>query len=151
MYYESDFELECDECGPGPPPVFNIPPPPRPDFLQNELGASITCSENSLSGYDMCEAIPILDASYHSGPSLQTSAMILLCSVLLLIFIFVSSILIWKHKRKVQNFLPCKTPSRNALDPSVIPVGQSLTYEDPDMHLGHHRPLVMRQHPLNAE
>ncbi|XP_070504542.1 myb-like protein D, partial [Chironomus tepperi] len=55
------------------------------------------------------------------------------------------------HKRKVQNFLPCKTPSRNALDPSVIPVGQSLTYEDPDMHLGHHRPLVMRQHPLNAE
>lgn len=38
----------------------------------------------------------ILDASYHSGTSLQTSAMILLCSVLLLIFIFVSSILIWK-------------------------------------------------------
>jgi hypothetical protein len=59
MYYESDFELECDECGPGPPPVFNIPPPPRPDFLQNELGASTICSENSLSDYDMCEAIPV--------------------------------------------------------------------------------------------
>lgn len=38
----------------------------------------------------------ILDASYHSSPSLQTSAMILLCSVLLLIIIFVSSILVWK-------------------------------------------------------
>lgn len=59
MYYESDFELECDECGPGPPPVFNIPPPPRPEFLQNELGASTICSENSLSDYDMCEAIPV--------------------------------------------------------------------------------------------
>ena len=59
MYYESDFELDCDECGPGPPPVFNIPPPPRPEFLQNELGASTTCSENSLSDYDMCEAIPV--------------------------------------------------------------------------------------------
>lgn len=59
MYYESDFELECDECGPGPPPVFNIPPPPRPDFLQNELGAPTSCLENSLSDYDMCEAIPV--------------------------------------------------------------------------------------------
>jgi hypothetical protein len=61
MYYdESDFDLECDnECGPGPPPVFNIPPPPRPDFLHNELSAAAACSENSLSDYEMCEAIPV--------------------------------------------------------------------------------------------
>lgn len=52
-----------------------------------------------------------------------------------------------RHKRKVQNFLPCKTPTRGPLDPSVMPVGHS-QYEDPDLH---HRPLVMRQHPLNVE
>lgn len=56
MYDDFDFELECgsDECGIGPPPTFNIPPPPRPDFLQQE-----TCSDNSLSDFDMCEAIPV--------------------------------------------------------------------------------------------
>lgn len=54
--YESDYDIECDnECGPGPPPIFNLPPPPRPDFL-NELEH---CSENSLSDYEMCEAIPV--------------------------------------------------------------------------------------------
>jgi hypothetical protein len=37
------------------------------------------------------------------------------------------------------------------LDPSVMPVGHAVTYEDPDIHMGHHRPLVMRQHPLNVE
>lgn len=56
-----------------------------------------------------------------------------------------------RHKRKVQNFLPCKTPTRGPLDPSVMPVGHSAAYEDPDIHMGHHRPLVMRQHPLNVE
>ena len=56
-----------------------------------------------------------------------------------------------RHKRKVQNFLPCKTPTRGPLDPNSLPGGQSLTYEDPDVHIGHHRPLVIRQHPLNME
>lgn len=56
MFDESYFEVECDnECGAGPPPIFNLPPPPRPDFMQ-ELS---TCSENSLSDYEMCEAIPV--------------------------------------------------------------------------------------------
>lgn len=54
--FETDYEIECDnDCGPGPPPIFNLPPPPRPDFL-HELDK---CSENSLSDYEMCEAIPV--------------------------------------------------------------------------------------------
>lgn len=53
--FESDYDIECDnECGPGPP-IFNLPPPPRPDFMQ-ELDK---CSENSLSDFEMCEAIPV--------------------------------------------------------------------------------------------
>jgi hypothetical protein len=56
MFDESNFEVECDnECGAGPPPTFNLPPPPRPDFLQDLT----TCSENSQSDYEMCEAIPV--------------------------------------------------------------------------------------------
>lgn len=52
--FESDFDLQCDnDCE--PPPIFNLPPPPRPDFL-SDLSK---CSESSLSDYEMCEAIPV--------------------------------------------------------------------------------------------
>ncbi|GAB0100002.1 hypothetical protein DMENIID0001_159130 [Sergentomyia squamirostris] len=54
------------------------------------------------------------------------------------------------HKRKVQNFLPCKTPTRGGhLDNTAVSGGHSVTYEDPDAHLGS-RPLVMR-HQHNME
>jgi hypothetical protein len=63
--FESDFDIGCDnvdhnDCdflldSDNGPPIFNIPPPPRPDFL-HEIEK---CSENSLSDYEMCEAIPV--------------------------------------------------------------------------------------------
>lgn len=28
--------------------------------------------------------------------------------------------------------------------------GHSVTYEDPDAHIGHHRPLVMRHHNMEV-
>uniref|UniRef100_A0A4Y0BJR2 Uncharacterized protein n=1 Tax=Anopheles funestus TaxID=62324 RepID=A0A4Y0BJR2_ANOFN len=158
MWEMLDPDLECgNECGgPGPPPEFLVPPPPRPPFLaelvncneeqlqQTPFGGGAT---GSFADVDMCEAFPIIDASYHSGPSFQTSAMIVLCSGLLLLVIFISSLLVWKHKRKVQNFLPCKTPTRGPphLDATGVSAAHSVTYEDPDVHLGHH-PLVMRHH-----
>lgn len=109
MWEMLDPDLDCgNECGgPGPPPEFLIPPPPRPPFLAelsncNEdgpvaamLGPGGPFAGGGADG-DMCEAIPILDASYHSSPSFQTSAMIVLCSVLLLLVIFISSLLVWK-------------------------------------------------------
>ncbi|XP_055607312.1 uncharacterized protein DDB_G0283357 [Uranotaenia lowii] len=172
MWEMLDSDLECggNECGgPGPPPEFRIPPPPRPPFLAelancNEdgpgsglIGGPVAALmgpggafPTAADGGDMCDAIPILDTSYHNSPSFQTSLMIVLCSVLLLLVIFISSLLVWKHKRKVQNFLPCKTPTRGGpphhLDATgVVSGAHSVTYEDPDVHLGHH-PLVMRHH-----
>lgn len=63
--------------------------------------------------------------------------------LLLMIFFYLN---FFRHKRKVQNFLPCKTPTRGVhLDPNGLSGGHSVTYEDPDAHLGH-RPLVMRHH-----
>ncbi|XP_063709368.1 putative uncharacterized protein DDB_G0286901 [Culicoides brevitarsis] len=144
-----DPDLDCDDCGgPGPPPEFLIPPPPRPPFM-HEL---ITCTEDSvMPDVEMCEAIPTIDASYVSGPSFQTSAIVLLITVLLVFIILITSLFLWKHKRKVQNFLPCKTPTRGPLDGTTVsPHGLGVTYEDPDAHLGH-RPLVMRHHHPNME
>ncbi|XP_037826990.1 GATA zinc finger domain-containing protein 7 [Lucilia sericata] len=157
MWKMFDDIIECNECGGplGPPPKFMVPPPPRPPSMAS-YDASTNCNEEEMAlkaqqawDNDMCEAIPILDASLYSSQSLQTSAMIAVFSLLLVLVVLISSLFVWKNKRKVQNLLPCKTPTRGphisgAL--SALASGHSVTYEDPDAHLGHHRPLVMRHH-----
>lgn len=62
--FEGDF-FDCgdDACdGPGPPPKFHLPPPPRPPFMQDlnaVLGTTIECSEDGLFDLDVCAAIPV--------------------------------------------------------------------------------------------
>ncbi|KAL1403147.1 hypothetical protein pipiens_005788 [Culex pipiens pipiens] len=77
MWEMLDLDLDCgqDECGgPGPPPEFLIPPPPRPPFLAelancNEDGAGGAVAAMLggpgagpfgaiADGAAMCEAIP---------------------------------------------------------------------------------------------
>ncbi|XP_015176541.1 PREDICTED: uncharacterized protein LOC107066435 isoform X2 [Polistes dominula] len=95
---------ECPEC-PGPPPEFRLPPPPRPPFLTE----GTFCSEAPLAELEDCVAIPMIDASYHTNPSLQSTALIITCGVVLLLMAAIVSVVFWKHKRKVQNLLPCKS------------------------------------------
>lgn len=47
-------DYECDCPGP-PPPVFHLPPPPRPPFL-HELA---DCSEAPLLDLETCDAMPV--------------------------------------------------------------------------------------------
>ncbi|CAH1108144.1 unnamed protein product [Psylliodes chrysocephalus] len=112
---------DCD-C-PGPPPEFLLPPPPRPPLLQP--ADPMHCTEDPLP-IETCDALPLIDASYRSSPSFQTSAVIVLCSVLLGLLVFIAIILIWKHKRKVQNFLPCKNSPQNNCDVNAA----AAIYED---------------------
>lgn len=48
-------DYECDCPGP-PPPVFKLPPPPRPPFL-HELA---DCSEAPLLDLETCDAMPVI-------------------------------------------------------------------------------------------
>ncbi|KAM3960512.1 putative Hedgehog signaling attenuator pxb [Aphomia sociella] len=98
---------ECDCLG--PPPEFLLPPPPRPPFLQ----ADYYCGDDPIPDLETCDTEPKIDAYNHSGPSLQTSAVIALCSIVLVLGIFVGAILVWKHKRKVTNLLPSKSSAPN--------------------------------------
>ncbi|XP_063627579.1 uncharacterized protein LOC134799110 [Cydia splendana] len=98
---------ECDCMG--PPPEFLLPPPPRPPFLQ----ADYYCGDDPIPDLETCDTEPKIDAYNHSGPSLQTSAVIALCSIVLVLGIFVGAILVWKHKRKVTNLLPSKSSAPN--------------------------------------
>ncbi|XP_017103404.2 dendritic arbor reduction protein 1 [Drosophila bipectinata] len=159
------FMFDCDDCSGmplAPPPQFLIPPPPRPPALAEYTVVPQDCNEEQMAQQqwdsDVCQAMPILDASLYSSQSLATSAMIAVFSLLLVLIVLFSSLFVWKNKRKVQNLLPCKTPTRGPLN-GAMPLGGGGTlgsahhhhhhhgmYEDPDAHLGHHRPLVMHRH-----
>lgn len=55
MMYESDYDRKYDnEFDCGPPPNFNIPPPPRADFVE-----LYKCSENAMNDYGLCGAITV--------------------------------------------------------------------------------------------
>ncbi|ALC47094.1 pxb [Drosophila busckii] len=162
------FMFECDECAGmplAPPPQFLIPPPPRPPSLAEYTVVPQDCNDEQMAQLqwesDVCQAMPqILDASLYSSQSLATSAMIAVFSLLLVLIVLISSLFVWKNKRKVQNLLPCKTPTRGALS-GAMPLGSGTLssqhhhhhamYEDPDAHLGHHRPLVMRHHQYQQQ
>ncbi|XP_043460716.1 uncharacterized protein LOC122497567 isoform X2 [Leptopilina heterotoma] len=140
---------ECPDCS-GPPPEFRLPPPPRPPFLTE----GTFCSEAPLAELEDCVAIPMIDASYHSNPSLQSTALIITCTVVLLLMAAVVSVVFWKHKRKVQNLLPCKSAAAAAArgrlpdgggHPGTGHLGSAVLYEDlPDtvphsqLHNHHH-------------
>lgn len=57
-HYLDVFHVDCDdECsGPGPPPVFRLPPPPRPPFLQ----VSSHCTDDPLPDIEICDAMPFV-------------------------------------------------------------------------------------------
>ncbi|VVC88557.1 unnamed protein product, partial [Leptidea sinapis] len=116
---------ECDCLG--PPPEFLLPPPPRPPFLQSEY----YCGDDPIPDLETCDMEPKIDAYNHSGPSLQTSAVIALCSIVLVIGIFIGAILVWKNKRKVTNLLPSKStaPSQSSGSQRRAPPPAPL-YED---------------------
>ncbi|XP_037294059.1 uncharacterized protein LOC115446437 [Manduca sexta] len=94
---------EC-ECL-GPPPEFLLPPPPRPPFLQ----ADYYCGDDPIPDLESCDTEPKIDAYNHNSPSLQTSAVIGLCSIVLVVGILIGAFIVWKHKRKVTNLLPSKS------------------------------------------
>ncbi|KAJ9583118.1 hypothetical protein L9F63_022532 [Diploptera punctata] len=129
----ADYECDC----PGPPPEFRLPPPPRPPFLQESSG--MDCSEAPIPDLETCDAVPVIDAEYHSSPAIPSIAVIVVCSVLLLVMVLIASVLVWKHKRKMQNFLPCKTSPQNHCDVSN---GNGVIYED----LTNIRPRTLPNH-----
>lgn len=52
-----DCGSDSDDCwGPGPPPEFRLPPPPRPPFLQELPG--LKCTEEPLPDIEMCSVLP---------------------------------------------------------------------------------------------
>lgn len=65
---EDDFECGTDACdGPGSPPKFHIPPPPRPPLMQSgddfTDANGIDCTEDWFTDIEMCSAFPVSEDS----------------------------------------------------------------------------------------
>lgn len=58
---EEEFDCGIDACdGPGPPPKFMIPPPPRPPSMHDtNLLANFECNEDPIADVNMCAAFPV--------------------------------------------------------------------------------------------
>ncbi|XP_076313939.1 uncharacterized protein LOC143226616 [Tachypleus tridentatus] len=129
----------CD-C-PGPPPQFVIPPPSPPPSLDLCRGEH--------SGLQYCE-MKALEAEY-THPSFYSLPVIAVVSSVVLVAILVSSFLLWKHKRKVQNFLPCKSDHQTRCDvsrPDRVPYDDMLISHHPTRLPNQRGPLAQTLTPI---
>ncbi|XP_076234622.1 putative Hedgehog signaling attenuator pxb isoform X2 [Calliopsis andreniformis] len=79
----------------------------------------------------------MIDASYHTNPSLQSTALIITCAVVLLLMAAIVSVVFWKHKRKVQNLLPCKSAAGAAAAAAAVAAsGRNRVLADGQSHGG---------------
>lgn len=118
------WSMDCSDFGdpecPGPPPpVFHLPPPPRPPFLHDLPDCSLDL--------ETCNAMPVIDAEYHSSPALPSVAVIVVSTLFGLVMVLIATAFLCKHKKKMQNFLPCKSSPQNHCD---ISHGNGVIYED---------------------
>ncbi|XP_022246617.1 uncharacterized protein LOC111086756 isoform X2 [Limulus polyphemus] len=120
---EEDEQYDNCDCPGPPPPEFMIPPPPAPPYLQMCQGQN--------SDLQYCDVQP-LGAEY-THPTFPSLPVIAVCCSVVLVAILVVSFLLWKHKRKVQNFLPCKSEHQPSCD---IPSSNGVTYDD--VLISHH-------------
>lgn len=119
-------EDQC-EC-PSAPQQFLIPPPPPPP-------SKWVCGGNS----DYCHLEPMgAEFTQSTFPSLPIIAV---CSSVVLVAVLVASFLLWRHKTKVQNLLPCKHEQQGRCD---LAAANGVTYED--VLINHHPTRLPQSH-----
>lgn len=131
-----------DDVGPGcfpRPPEFGVPPPPLPPGR---------CSSGRRAGADelqFCEVRPV-GAELTTPSAFPSLPVIAVCSSVVLVAVLVASFLLWKHKKKVQNFLPCKSPHQGV--PCDLSAANGAAYSD--ILLNHHHPTRLPAHLVHG-
>ena len=85
------LELDCDDEGDCPPPLWDLPPPPRPPWLSD----SDSCVESG-SEFESCENILILDTGAHIQHTFHNLVIIAVCSAILVILLVFLVACIWR-------------------------------------------------------
>ena len=82
---------DCDDEGDCPPPLWDLPPPPRPPWLSD----SDSCVESG-SEFESCENILILDTGAHIQHTFHNLVIIAVCSAILVILLVFLVACIWR-------------------------------------------------------
>ena len=83
--FSADAAWDCAGC---PPPYFDLPPPPRPPFMDVD-----SCSA---SPYEVCDTPLIIDSAAHLENDLLNVLVVVGCAVLLVAVVLVAACVIWR-------------------------------------------------------
>ena len=90
VWYESlHLQTNCNELD-CPPPIFELPPPPRPPWLEDLP----TCEERSTS--ESCDNILIIDSQVHLEETFHNLIIIAVCAAVLVILLVFLVACIWR-------------------------------------------------------
>ena len=102
----ADSPWDCDGC---PPPFFELPPPPRPpfmddgDFCEESSGLPGTSLSSGLpSPYESCDnpSLIVVDSGLRLDENdLLNVLLVVICAVLLVAVALVAAIVIWRFVR----------------------------------------------------
>jgi len=84
------FECDTEDC---PPPLFSLPPPPRPPWLEDPE----TCQESSAE--ESCDNILIIDSQVHLKETFHNLIIIAVCAAILVILLVFLVACIWRARR----------------------------------------------------
>jgi len=94
------FQADCHDlhC---PPPLFSLPPPPRPPWLEDPE----TCQESSAE--ESCDNILIIDSQVHLKETFHNLIIIAVCAAILVILLVFLVACIWRSRHLRSNNCHC--------------------------------------------
>lgn len=98
---DEEFELFPDQAMLGGPPTFNIPPPPRPPWMASEAKDCMRQGDDTslsewLSQMQSCDSTLIRDSQNYFEDTFHSIAIIVVCSVVLVILILALGLYVFK-------------------------------------------------------
>merc|ERR1712117_489656 len=99
LYLQSDCDYD-EDC---PPPLFELPPPPRPPWLDPDA----SCDDSS--EYESCENIVIIDSQVQLETTFNNLIIIAVCSAVLVILLVFLVACIWRCRHFKLGNCHCST------------------------------------------
>ena len=89
------LDFDCDDSSSCPPPLWSLPPPPRPPWLSEPEPGQDSCSDSG-SEFESCENILILDTGAGIQHTFHNLVIIAVCSAILVILLVFLVACIWR-------------------------------------------------------
>lgn len=87
-------DWDCDDCIP-PPPLFDLPPPPRPPWLEDIEDCESNPSQSQiLDQLETCDNTVILGSNFEE--TFHSVAVIVVCSFVIVIMLMIAGIVLFR-------------------------------------------------------